>query len=90
MGTAKRQGEEFEELRHRLEQVALGVGAIRYDNEEDNFVSLWNGDAERHAYARATRQFRGGRLNLAGVDLPEIRELLGSILNEIRLGRYDA
>lgn len=89
MGMAKRQMEEFEELRHRLEEVAVDTGAIQYDDETDAFVSRWNGDAEKHAYARATILFRSGKLNLGDSELPEIRELLREILDGARLGTGD-
>jgi len=83
MGMAKRQLEDFEELRHTLEQLAVNVGAVEYDGDVDRFISKWSGDAESHAYARATILYRKGKLGRSA-DLPEIRELLRDILDGAR------
>jgi len=89
MSMVKRHADAIEDLRHKLEQIACSAGAIEYDGEEtDGFLSKWDADAERHAYAKATISFRRGRLGDVA-DWPEIRDMLRDILDGARFGNLE-
>lgn len=89
MDMAKRQREDFGQLRHRLEQLAIETGALRYDGDADKLVSRWNGDAESRTYAQATLLHRRCKLGECATS-PEVRELLKDILDGTRFGNRNA
>jgi hypothetical protein len=79
MGQAKREFERWEDLKLDVAQIAVGTGALQYDDELDEFVRIEDSGAERHAYARATNWQKRGRLNGS---LQEIREAIKETLDE--------
>jgi hypothetical protein len=87
MGAAKRELEVWEEFRGQLERLACDVKAIEYDSDKDAFVSNWDGDAERHAYAKLTIAHKRGAVPFK---LKEAQDLLRDILDGARLEELDA
>jgi hypothetical protein len=54
LGQAKNEGLRWEDLKADVAGIAVGTGALKYDDDLDELVRTEDAQAERHTYARAT------------------------------------
>lgn len=62
MGQAKNEGLRWRDLKAHVADIAVGTGALKYDDDLDELVRTEDTQAERHTYARATILQRRGLL----------------------------
>ncbi|MDA9410590.1 hypothetical protein XH80_28725 [Bradyrhizobium sp. CCBAU 45384] len=73
-------------MRRALTSIAIETGAIRIGEDGETLASCFKGEAERHAYAKATLLSLRGRWPCP---IEDVRETLRSVLDEARWGdRY--
>jgi hypothetical protein len=79
MGQAKRESGRWEDLMDDVAAIGVRTGALRYDDDLDEFVRTEDSQAERHTYASATNRQKRGLLNGS---LQEVREAIKETLDD--------